>query len=834
MTEPLRIDDALADLDSKVAALELGLVQYQHGVSSWTSQALTQVTKSVGSVELMGKELTHRETLIHNDRTEIERQHAEAVEMKKACENRQKELNELAELLAQAERDAAVKEKKLREELEQQRADLEKTELSLSGKCSQADSMQESHKKRTQEIEIEAQRQQKNRVQWERECAEQQAKLDAQTKELECQNKHLQERVDHCKKEGEQVRSLAGQLEERKNQLEHQEADLAAREADLVDRERSHSEIQAAYGVRECRLDESQQQMESDRAESKTRKEQLEKHQTQLDRQAQEQKVRDRELLAQSEQLAREAAHSEKKRIATAELEARCQALEKSLAADRLKFEKENLALESQRERLHTLETSLQTDRTELTAAREAYDAQIAASQIKLVHEQDQLQVKIGDASQRENELHNARTAMERLKEEFERRIAQAGDREAGLVAQQAKLETALTGIQNDRLAVQKARSMADEVAQARSDELAKSRQEVDALRAEIASLRHSYDDLQHVLQDARDAAQRETAAAETARRELQVAAAQAESSTVAATESALSAYQQQLEKAETAMTGIRAELEAAAGQRNQLENDLLNALEGREQTAQKLEETRVELEQVGKSLEQERAQWAAQMEANKERQNEARLAVQNTASVNGSNDVVGLTVDAESASHAGVGAFWTSMVASEQYANQVAHLEVGIQAQVGNPLTETSPPLEGSEPGVQAPAEDMASAMQAALAAAHAEVNENHASETAATKQRSRAGSKRAKATVPDSPKEPAKPAAKAPDAPAQIEKAARVNAAPSEPSIELDPETRRKLKMLMRLNPNKSERELLATIKAQIAQPAKPKAKRGWFATK
>jgi|CXWL01.1.fsa_nt_gi chromosome segregation ATPase len=831
MTKPLCIDDALADLDGKVAALERCLVQYQHGVSSWTSQAISQVTRNAGSVELMGKELEQRETSVRNDRTEIERQHAEAVELKKACEDRQRELNELAELLAQAQRDSAVKEKKLRAELGQKQADLETAGQALSEKVSQADSMRESNEKRIKELECEAKRQQENRVQWERGCTELKTTLDARTKESECRDAQLQEKAEHCEEEEERLHILARQFEEQKSQLENQARGLVARETDLVDRERALSETQAAYGVRECRFDESQQQMESERAETNKRKEQLEKQQAQLDRQAQEQKARERELSAQSERLAKDKAQVEKARIAAGELEARCRAQEKSLATDRSKLEKEKVALESQRDHLHSLEASLQTDRAELVAARETFDAQTAAKQIQLVHEQDQLQVKLGHASQHENELHNEHTVIERLKEEFERRIAQTGDREADLVAQQAKLEAALASIQDDRLAVQKARSMADEVAQARSDELAKSRQEVDVLRAEIAELRNSQDDLQRVLRDSRDATQREAAAAETARRESQVAAAQAESSKMAATESALSEYQQQIQKAEAATAGIRAELEAARGQRKQLENDLLNALEAREQTARKLDEARVELERTGKSLEQERAQWTAQMDALKERQNEARLAVRNADSINGPKDVARSPEDAESASHAGVGAYWTSMAASGQYTIQVADMKEGAQTHTTDHVTEMSAPQECSEMGVQVPAEDMAAAMHAALAAAQAEVNENHASEAASATQRSRAGSKRAKATVPVSLKEPARPSTTAPETPAPSSKATPKRAVPCETPVELDAETRQKLKMLKRLNPNKSESELLAAINAENAQPAKAKTKRGWL---
>jgi predicted nucleic acid-binding Zn-ribbon protein len=355
---------------------------------------------------------------------------------------------------------------------------------------------------------------------------------------------------------------------------------------------------------------------------------------------------------------------------------------------------------------------------------------------------------------------------------------------------------------------------------------------EVDALRTEIAELRHSQDDLQQTLRNVQ-----ETAHALSCHRkqtpELQIASAQSESAKMA-TESALSEYQKQLQQAEATMAAMRAELEGASGQRKQLEVNLLNALESREQSAQKLDETRVELERASKNLEQERAQWAEQMNALKERQDVVRLTAQNAAPIHGPHDVAALISEAESASHAGVGAFWLSMDASGQHTVQSSQLENGPQMQGIDPFSDTSDSLLHGETGVEAPAQDMAAAMQAALAAAKAEVIENQSDETPLTKQRSRAASKRSRATVPASLKAPAKPAAIAHDATSPNNKAIPKNAPPPEMPIELDAETRARLKTLKRLDPSKSERELLAAIRAEGPQLVKPKAKRGWFATR
>ncbi|MEK7757681.1 MAG: hypothetical protein AAB385_10770, partial [Planctomycetota bacterium] len=51
---------------------------------------------------------------------------------------------------------------------------------------------------------------------------------------------------------------------------------------------------------------------------------------------------------------------------------------------------------------------------------------------------------------------------------------------------------------------------------------------------------------------------------------------------------------------------------------------------------------------------------------------------------------------------------------------------------------------------------------------------------------------------------------------------------------SIDLDPATANRLRMMRRLNPTKSDQELLAKISAEEKNPARVKQKKGWFALK
>ena len=56
----------------------------------------------------------------------------------------------------------------------------------------------------------------------------------------------------------------------------------------------------------------------------------------------------------------------------------------------------------------------------------------------------------------------------------------------------------------------------------------------------------------------------------------------------------------------------------------------------------------------------------------------------------------------------------------------------------------------------------------------------------------------------------------------------------APVSASIDLDSDTANKLRMLRRLNPTKSDQELLAKIAEEMKKTGKAKSKKGWFALK
>lgn len=51
---------------------------------------------------------------------------------------------------------------------------------------------------------------------------------------------------------------------------------------------------------------------------------------------------------------------------------------------------------------------------------------------------------------------------------------------------------------------------------------------------------------------------------------------------------------------------------------------------------------------------------------------------------------------------------------------------------------------------------------------------------------------------------------------------------------SIDLDPETANQLRMMRRLNPTKSDQELLAKISAEGKSPGRTKRRKSWFALK
>src|SRR5262249_10604995 len=149
-------------------------------------------------------------------------------------------------------------------------------EAALAKKAAEAGTIQQSLDQRTQKIEAETRKQQEARTQSERACAEQQAKLDALSKQLEAQQSQLKDRAAACEKESERLRAVSRQCEEQNSQQDKQGAELSVREQDLVDRERTVSEAQAAAKVRECKLQESLQQLENERTQQKALTEQLE------------------------------------------------------------------------------------------------------------------------------------------------------------------------------------------------------------------------------------------------------------------------------------------------------------------------------------------------------------------------------------------------------------------------------------------------------------------------------------------------------------------------------------------------------------------------------
>ena len=465
--------------------------------------------------------------------------------------------------------------------------------------------------------------------------------------------------------------------------------------------------------------------------------------------------------------------------------------------------------LEREKAAFRASESALQRQREELSAARDAFDAKAADARAQLARQQEHLKLRLEQVRQREDEVQKEQLTIERVKEDCERRVTQAREREAGLVAQQSKLEAALTAIQDDRLAVENARSMADEVAQARSDELARSRAEVDSLRMEIMELRQTQAALQNSLDELRQA----KAAVETVVEETRAQAAATDSARRAAIEEAKCEQEQNIQKSAAEVAEIRRELESLRGQRTKLENDLLNALEGRERLVEKLDQTRVELEQAGKQLERERAEAAAQIESLKV-QKKHSANKQDLAPAEG--PIVSAEIGVES--HAGVGRFWTTLQSQESKPPSASPKNQAKE----QPATI----IENAQAPLAAP-DNMATAMRAALAAAHAEVGEN---QVAANnhQQRSRSASKRAKTPPPAAPRKGNKTS----QVPEQDTATVEGETKPAVRVAELDEETNRKLKTLRRLNPHKSDGELLAAIRAEGTQPEKPKPKRGWFA--
>jgi hypothetical protein len=187
-------------------------------------------------------------------------------------------------------------------------------------------------------------------------------------------------------------------------------------------------------------------------------------------------------------------------------------------------------------------------------------------------------------------------------------------------------------------------------------------------------------------------------------------------------------------------------------------------------------------------------------------------------------------------ASHTAVATFWADFKPVPPHAQLAAALSAGTAVIVAGATATASAVgsseiADAEEHASEEAVDTQASAMREALAATRAEVE----------------AAKREESTVPRSGLKEKTPSSgkkrKAGNSPVKFTREMAHGAVPGAPppqpapvvaSIDLDPETANKLRMMRRLNPSKSDQELLARISQEVKKPGKAKPKKGWFALK
>lgn len=746
----------LSDLDSKIDALERGLHEYQVGLTAWTDGVLSKVDHQADSIDQRlqsrARELDERTAALECAIADWDRRRIEIAEHQSAIEIRERESKDLADLLAQAERDATAREKSSNARFEQREVKLSEREQTLAKGLAETEERNAS-------------------------IARQSADMERSREELHAAIKRSE---DECAARRAEVDAACTEAEERRAQIERQAQQVSAAEDALRRIEQGLAEREQALRQRSAQCDQLLQAADQEKHRLESVRIRLEEQTRQLEAQESELAARERDLIERDRSLS--------------EAQEACRAREGEMD-DRIAI--------------------LQRDR----AAHEAVVLNLSRRNVEL-----------------------------------DRRAKSLSEREADLAAQQSRLEAALDNFKNDRVAVQKARAVADDVAQSRSEELTRVRAEGDALRGEIASLREGAERLERELRAAQDAAERESNNARQAQCELKTFTAQSESAKAAAFESLEAERRSELIEARSALHELRIEVDRQRQEKQRLENDLLDALEAQEKTTHSLQELQTESQRLAKTLEEERAQASVRLAEIEKREQEALALIEQAeqkrvlaaAAPDSSINEYAHIIQSANAGHAGVATFGAAFATTGSSAEGIGReAPAEVEAYVALTVIQNeSPPTKyasvsaGQDPlatgSEELPPDDIAAAMKAALAAAQAEVSEAEREEAAAARlstSRARAAAKRGKATKPSS--KPSQDVARLPQ-PQPIVEAPKAEIKPAHyPLTELDRDTRSKVKTLKRLNPAKSEQELLAMIAADAARHDKSdaKPKRGWF---
>ena len=292
---------------------------------------------------------------------------------------------------------------------------------------------------------------------------------------------------------------------------------------------------------------------------------------------------------------------------------------------------------------------------------------------------------------------------------------------------------------------------------------------------------------------------------------------------------------QEQLDKARADIAALHARLIGAQEQESRFEQMLREVQTACEQQTRLAEQAKKEAQELSDLLDKQRAAETQRQAAVERREQEVLTLMEEMESKNGgavsTGDASSLLAQRE-ISHAAIAVFWNNFVAAHpqpatpggpsaaQAFSQPAHHE--------SVMPQEEPVESGVADPLDRPQDLQASAMREALAAAKAEL----------------ADAKR-QSSAPTESKEKAAPVKKRKQAaePFKVTKETLKNksdakaATPPVPppghsfSVDLDADVANQLRTLRRLNPNKSDAELLTAIQAAGAKKGRPGTKKSWI---
>lgn len=784
----------LESVDAAVQKFESGVQTYQHDIDEWTIKRTDQLAQQ----ELDSQRFSEQARVIADKEKSLSRERDEITRASQAVDKLRAETDALAArcreqqqaLAAQCER-AAIQQK----DLVKQQASADDRERILASKQKE---LEAAHAKLKDEI------------------ARHRAELEKRVSDIDHERKNVSGKEADLTAAQAKIKASLTEIAHQKTELENRVADLAKRTASLNEREtacdtageqfdqrqKKLAELERACNERVAKLSQQEKQIEKDRQSTEERHEANIKIEQALTERQQKIMMVEAAQKQASEALAQKelAFHEQMEANKTAQDEFNKRAAEFSerqaaLHAEQVQIQRLDAELQAKKQRiadgqaglakseeiLRAAEARLAQEQHELSLARKDAEAQADARRREFSDLESDLVAARGGVDRQQKAAETLHASLERRARELDDRTHALSKRESELSEHQSRLEAALRDLQHDKLAANQAKSVVEEVEKARQQEYTQMQDEIERLREQLAS---AHGETQKLL-----AASQETSAAR--------------------------------DEEGRELGKLHAELEALRQNTARLESQLSQSADASVSAQQQLQQQSEQMSQLQKLLEQERSEVASKISEIEKREHDV-LAMMEAQQASAAPINVAAAPCGEVVASA-VKSFWSNFVPAP--ASGPVH-------QMGEVPEHTPPPeVEDSREVIDV---STASAMRDALAAAKAEIQA--AKDEPFQSKPVSASKPAAKSNAKDSSKKIklTSPLLDAKD-PLQNIKQSRPqgsgNGQTRSLSMDLDPALAARLRTLRRVNPNKSDQELLSILTSGGSSKAPPKEKKGWF---